>query len=330
MNWRLTILLLLALLAGPAQAHELAVRVQSATVHDEIPSGSGMTWHGGRHFVVGDDSSTLFTLDRRFRITDRTPLQRAESAGGRIAKLLKPDYEAMALVTWEGSVWNLILGSGSLKGSRETGLMVNVDGKHAPHVRDMAALYRDFAAPAGFDAGAIVNIEAVAVGGDKAYLFNRGNAGRNLLFKVALADLLAYMTGKAERIADIRLHEARLPRLNGREAGFSGADYWPEIDSLVYSASVEDTDSAFDDGAVLGSYLGLIPVAGLTDGAALDLRQSARLLRRNGAPLKTKVESVALTHTEAQRATASLVSDNDDGHSTFFDVVLTVTAAKRR
>jgi hypothetical protein len=165
---------------------------------------------------------------------------------------------------------------------------------------------------------------------DDAYFFNRGNADRNILFKVALGDLMANMTGEADKIADIRLHEANLPRLKGTEAGFSGADYWPELDSLVYSASVEGADNAYDDGEVLGSYLGLIPLSTLKDGKTLDLTLSAKRLAKDGAAIKTKVESVALRQTGGRRATAGLVSDNDTGSSEFFDVVLASNPAPLR
>lgn len=194
----------------------------------------------------------------------------------------------------------------------------------------MATLYRDFAALARFNAGQAVNIEAVAVTRDDAYFFNRGNAERNILFKVALHNLMAYMIGQADKIADISLYEARLPRLNGTEAGFSGADYWPELDSLVYSASVEGADNAYNDGEVQGSYLGLIPLATLKDGATLDLTRSAKRLLKDGAAIKTKVESVALRHTGPRHATAGLVSDNDTGSSEFFNVVLTSKSAPLR
>lgn len=308
-----------------AQAADMGIRLRGPVVDTQLPSGSGMTWHAGRYFVVGDDSPWLFVLDRKFAVTRHVLLKDYPVQGnGRIAKDAKPDYEAMATVKWNGSVWNLILGSGGKKGTRESGLLVAADFKSDSYTRDMAVLYRDFAKLAGFKAGQFVNIEAVAVARGNAYLFNRGNADRNLLFKVALADLLAFMTGKTDKIADIHLHEARLPRLEGKEAGFSGADYWPEIDSLVYSASVEGTDNAHDDGAVLGSYLGLIPLATLKDRAPLDLTRSAQRLAQRGVPLKTKVESIALTHTGRHRAVGALVSDNDDGTSEFFDVVLTI------
>ncbi|MDM0084898.1 hypothetical protein QTI17_30315 [Variovorax sp. J31P179] len=329
MNKSLVASLVLAVFAWSSYAADMDIRLAGPIVKKGLPSGSGMTWHAGQYSVVGDDSPYLFTLNRQFAITDRFPLQNYPvRKNGRIAKDIKPDYEAMAIVQSDGADWNLILGSGSKKGTRETGLLVSTDGKPTVHVRDMAVLYRDFAALAGFKAGQTVNIEALAVAHDDAYFFNRGNAVRNILFKVPLGDLVAYMTGKADRIADIRLHEARLPQLKGSEAGFSGADYWPEIDCLVYSASVEGADNAYADGAVLGSYLGLIPLSALKAGAALDLTRSAQLLSKARAPLRTKVESIALTHTERHRAIGALVSDNDDGSSEFFDVVLTITSKK--
>jgi hypothetical protein len=331
-NCLATALVLMTFASGSHAADNIDIATTGPVVLKALPSGSGMTWHAGKYFVVGDDSPYLFTLNRKFAIVDKTLLQdHPLKKNGRIAKKIKPDHEAMATVAWNGAVWNLILGSGSKKGTRESGLLVAVNDKSVSHVRDMAGLYREFAALAGFEAGQTVNIEGVAVARDAVYFFNRGNAGQNLLFKVALADLMAYMTGQANRIADIRRYVVKLPRLEGREAGLSGADHWPEIDSLVYSASVEGTDNAYDDGAVLGSFLGLIPLSELEDGAPIDLTRSAqRLLSKGGVPLKTKVESIALTHTGPRQATAALVSDNDDGTSEFFDVVLSLKAAPRR
>lgn len=331
MNPRPWALLLLAVAAWGSQAAEMAIRLTGPVVRPELSSGSGMAWHGGRYFVVGDDAAYLFMLDRKFAITGRTRLASFPvQADGRIAKHLKPDYEAMATVTHAGAAWNLVLGSGSRRGTRQAGVLVATDGRSAPRTRDMAALYGDFARLAGFAPGLLVNIEALAIARGDAWFFNRGNAVRNILFRVSVDDLMAYMSGSIDHIARIDLHEASLPRLGGREAGFSGADYWPQIDSLVFTASVEGADNAIDDGAVLGSYLGLIELAALRDRAPLDLRERAQLLERGGVVLKTKVESIALRQTAARRASGALVSDNDDGSSEFFDVELTLKSAARR
>jgi hypothetical protein len=329
MSKALVISIVLALAGSACHATDMDIRIDGPIVNRKLPSGSGMGWHSGQYFVVGDDSPYLFVLDRKFSISDRFLLKDYPvGPGGRIAKALKPDYEAMATVRWNGTVWSLILGSGSGK-DRQVGYLVSIDGRFTVHARDMGALYRDFAVLAGFKADELVNIEALAIANDTAYVFNRGNAGRNLLFRVPLKDLMSYMSGASGKIADIRLHEVRLPTLTGVQAGLSGADFWPEIDSLVYSASVEKTDNAHDDGAVLGSYLGLIPLGMLKDGATLDLTRSAQLITKASAPVATKVESIVLTHTDRGSATGALLSDNDDGSSGFFGLKLTLRPTTR-
>lgn len=329
MSKELVISIVLALCGSACHAADMDIRIDGPIVNRTLPSGSGMGWHRGQYFVVGDDSPYLFVLDRKFAISDRFLLKPYPvGPSGRIAKALKPDYEAMATVRWNGTVWSLILGSGSGI-DRQVGYLVSVDGRFTAHARDMAALYRDFAALAGFKADELVNIEALTIANNTAYLFNRGNAGRNLIFRVPLKGLMSYMSGATGKIADIQLHEVLLPSLKGVQAGLSGADFWPEIDSLVYSASVEKTDNAHDDGAVLGSYLGLIPLSMLKDGATLDLTGSAQLITKAKAPLATKVESIVLTHTDRASATGALLSDNDDGSSGFFELKLTLRPTTR-
>ena len=312
-------------MALSSHAETMRVSVSEPVVRRDLPSGSGISWFGGRYFAIGDDAPYLFQLDRKFKITDRHLLTAYQvQNNGRIAKDIKPDYEAMASVPWKGSVWNLILGSGSQRGTRETGHLVSTDGKGTSHARDLGPLYRRFATLAGFELEQTINIEALAIAGGTAYFFNRGNVGRNIIFKAPLSDVIRYMTGGIETIDDVQLFEAQLPRWKGVQAGFSGADFWPEINSLIFSASVEATKNAYDDGSVLGSYLGLIPLSMLTNGAGLDLTASAHLVTRNGVPVATKVESVALRKSNRTRAKGVLISDNDDGKSEFFNVSLTI------
>ena len=329
MNMKLVARIVLALAGLNVHAADMDMRIGGPVVDTKLPSGSGMSWYDGHYFVVGDDSPYLFTLDRKFAISNRFLLKAYPvGANGRIPKALKPDYEAMATVRWNGTVWNLILGSGSAE-TRQVGYLVSLDGRFTSYARDMGTLYHDFAVLAGFEADQLVNIEALAIANDTAYFFNRGNAGRNLLLQVPLDELMSYMQGATEKITGIRLHEALLPGLKGVPAGFSGADFWPEIDSLVYSASVEQTDNARDDGAVLGSYLGLIPLSMLRGGATLDLTRSAQLIAKDNAPVATKVESVVLSHTDRDTATGALLSDNDDGSSAYFDLRLTLRPPAR-
>ena len=187
MTKRIVASLLLTAVAWSSHAAEMNIQISAPVIDKTLPSGSGMSWHRGQYFVVGDDAPDLFVLDRKFATADRLLLKAYPvQADGRIAKDLKPDYEAMASVAWNGSQWHLILGSGSLPGARNTGFLVSTDGKFVSPARDMADLYRDLASRAGFSADQFVNIEALAIADAHAYLFNRGNAGRNLLFKLGL------------------------------------------------------------------------------------------------------------------------------------------------
>jgi len=155
----------------------------------------------------------------------RTGQQRDRS--GRTAKDLTPDDEAMASLCWNGTLWNLILGSGSGK-NRQVGPLVSIEGRLAPQGRDMGALYQALAALAGFKSDEPVNIEAVAIANDTDHFFNRSNAGRNLILRVPLKEFMSCMSGATGKVADIRLQEVLLPSLKGVQAGLSGADFWPE------------------------------------------------------------------------------------------------------
>jgi len=80
---------------------------------------------------------------------------------------------------------------------------------------------------------------------------------------------------------------------------------------------------------VLGSYLGLISLSMLRDGATLELTRSAQLIVKDNAQVATKVESIAPSHTDRGSATGALLSENDDGSSTYLELMLTLRPTTR-
>jgi hypothetical protein len=56
MNRDLLASLVLTLFMWNICAADMDIRVVGPVVQKGLPSGSGMTWHAGRYFVVGDDS----------------------------------------------------------------------------------------------------------------------------------------------------------------------------------------------------------------------------------------------------------------------------------
>jgi hypothetical protein len=99
-----------------------------------------------------------------------------------------------------------------------------------------------------------------------------------------------------------------LPHINGRAAGFSGATFVQ--DRLFVSASVEDTNDAVLDGAVLGSFVGVL------DGPQR-AATFARLRWADGRDYLGKVEGLAVRRTLGTgRWEVLLVTDDDAGGST--------------
>ena len=99
--------------------------------------------------------------------------------------------------------------------------------------------------------------------------------------------------------------------------------YWQEEDLLILTASEEETSSAYGDGVIGESYLGLI-----TD-------ISAKLARAEIAPdqwiplsgihndfLGQKIESVCALGPVADKLKLFLVADNDNGSTRIFRVAL--------
>lgn len=310
-------LLGLALLAHAEQpAFELTL--SKPVLSKAIPSGSGMVPHKEGYLVVGDDSAYLYEVNNQFKVQDKSLIKAYPlKLSGRIDKKIKPDFEAMAQFRHDRIQWDMIVGSGSKPEIRELGYLIAADGS-LRHERTLSALYRQFHELGGLTGKQSINIEGLAVAGDQVFFLNRGNSARNLIFRVSLDEIFAYMTGKIERVEQISKYEMRLPVVDGYEAGLSGADYWPELDALVYTASIEATGDAYGDGQILASFIGLIRLDSLREDQLLDLASSARKLTRKGKVVITKVESVALAKSDKKHVSGALVSDNDNGSSEFF------------
>ena len=101
-----------------------------------------------------------------------------------------------------------------------------------------------------------------------------------------------------------------MPKINGLEAGFSGATILGNPPYLIFTAAVEDAPNAYDDGEILGSFIGVIKI---NNGAIADdfLIQQ---IPNPGFPLK--VESVIVDQILSDTQTdLVLVTDNDGAPS---------------
>lgn len=297
------------------------VQILERSLNLQLPSASAMTATRDGFLVVGDDSPFLFRLDRHFGIVDKSLLKEYPvGTDGRIPKAIKPDFEAMTDFSHRGRTFRLIIGSGS-KAPRQLAMMLSADGTERIE-KNMAPFYTQLAAAAGFPAGTLVNLEGLAFSGGHFILMNRVNSVSNVIFKVRKMELINYLTGAKPTVEGIQTFHVTLPKIQGYEAGLSGADYVLESGLLFFTSSVEVTGDPINDGKILGSFIGCMELEDLKDG--MDLTRFMTLVAQAGSPVITKIESIAVLpgQDDDDEMEVAVASDMDNGTSEFFRLKL--------
>lgn len=275
--------------------------VKSVEILNNIPSASGIVKVEDGYYVVGDDSPFLFSLDQNFREVSRIKIFSEENlAGDRIAKIHKPDFEAMEKIN-DSEI--AIFGSGSKSPKRDYFVRVllteEVEVKSQlitnfyNHLKNLH-IFRDTE----------LNIEAAAEYNGELFLFNRK---KNLIISFNYKNFVAHIE---ENLAEpeIQIKEVKLPAIKVIEAGFSGATAFPDKPLLIFTASVEDTDNAYDDGEILGSLIGLLD---MESGELLHDMLPIHPPDQNEKPLK--VESVTIEKVVSENELELILTTDSDG-----------------
>jgi hypothetical protein len=293
----------------------MTATILSEAVLPHLPSASGVEIIGPTAYVVSDDAPYLYLLDAT-TLASAGQVQLFETTdfgSGRIPKASKPDLESMAAIAGPGGRPGLLLcGSGS-RPNRDKGYFVSLPaspGKAVapPQALDLHPLYAQLRAH--LPPGTTLNIEAAATTATELLLLQRSvGGGPALLFGLPLGAVRAHLLGLGTPApAPVRVLPFELPTLGGHAAGFSGATYVNGV--LLVTASVEATTDAVADGAVLGSFVGVVGLAART--AAF-----ARLAWADGRAYLGKVEGLAVRRTLGPHALELLlVTDDDRGGST--------------
>ena len=284
-----------------------------ATVRREPPSGSGLARCAQRYYAVSDANGLLYTLDRTYRVTATQRLRPKREDDSWFGRRVDPDFESMACTTVDGQDWLIVLGSGHRSGISDSGHLLAPGQESSHRQRHIGSLYTQLAASAGLADGQSLNIEGLAVAGESAYIFSRSS----LFFRVSLAELLAYLRSEREVLTTIEHHNVILPMIDGAQSAFSGAEYWPEADALLFTATVETRDDKQPKRKRMASALGVLPLKQLATPDPLDLRPQTVILRSPTKTLATKAESILINASTPSRVRGTLVSDNDDGKSVF-------------
>ena len=175
-------------------------------------------------------------------------------------------------------------------------------------------MYEKIKIEAGIGEDDEINIEGLAVSGNKIFLLHRGNVSGNLVVSTDKDQLLDYILDLDSEVPAIFVYRFQLPEYNGTKSGFSGACMLPGDRGILFTASLEETSSVYDDGNVAGSYIGVIPLDGIMQGS-----YNAALVMKNGEVLAKKLEGIAVKSAQDNKIDVFVVSDNDDGTSDLFE-----------
>lgn len=296
----------------------LKITVNKQADVEAVPSASGLEWYEGNLCVVSDDSPWLFDLDENWTLKEKLTLREYEMENGRVPKKVKPDYEAL---TTDGDTI-VVLSSGSKSPSRDFGYIINAETKEFTEVV-LTEFYVSLKSLAGIADDKEINIEAVAATDSDMFIFHRGNNSQNVVFKMAKGDFYSYVKKEVKELPAIEVLQFTLPSIEGFVSGFSGASYIPEQEAFLVTSSVEATGDAYNDGEVLGSFIGYLPLSDFMKGG--DLRSVLQPLAIDGETIITKVESISVKEIDSNgNLIVTAASDNDTGVSEFFNLTLEI------
>lgn len=277
----------------------MTLEILGSKIIKGVISASGMVKCGVNYYIVSDDSPYLFTLDRNYNVISKLPIIPINNPlTSRIEKAIKPDFEALDLV---GENEIIAFGSGSKSPERDIFLRIFINGKEKVKTYHISEFYESLKNLEIME-NRELNIEAVAYKDSRIFLFNRG---QNVVFSFIYEELISYFEGHSP-IPSPKTSLFELPILNGIQAGFSGATALQNHPYIVFTASVEDTPNAYDDGEIMGSYIGIVKIE---DDCVSNSYKSVLFPEIQE---KLKIESISITREVKLGETNIVVVTDDD------------------
>ena len=276
------------------------------------PSGSGLAYHNGRIYLVGDDAPYMLVLDSSLNVVDS--IQIIASSDKRIAKERKPDPEALAIIKKNGMATMLAIGSGSLSPSRDSCFVLNMPGTEVRRVA-LASFYTRLKS-LGMST---LNIEGAAFFPGGLLLANRGNKSFPKNHLIVTSENF----WENQSTAPVTMIETGISNDTSAFGGVSGMDYSYNSDRLFMTVSTENTYSAYQDGEIGDSYVWIIDnLSGKLKPGSLYPDQIINLTGIDQQFNKQKIESVSIHSEHKNKTVLVLTADDDKGGTVLFRVVL--------
>lgn len=302
---------LLTLMLLPRVYANNVVDVYDFSILTQLPSASATSYVNDTLYVVGDDSPSLYALNTKHLIVQETDINNGKPGeDGRIPGRLKADLEGASYFVIDDQPTLILVGSGTYLKARENVLLFSIKDQRITW-KNVTSLYQRLRKVAELGEEEFINIEGLASNDSSVFMLSRGSMGPNLIYSFDKQDFVQYMTGKREQIENIQVRRISLPKIGEIESTLSGATWHEDSQKLIVTTSIESDD----DGAILGSFLSFVTAKELTQDSTIDISARGYRLHHNNQPLISKIESVSLNKTTANKISGILVADNDDGTS---------------
>lgn len=276
--------------------------VKTKTING-FPSGSGVACIGGKYYAIGDDSPFLYVIDNEFNIIEQISLLEVKAKnfkGNRIKKKKKVDFETLEAISSNEMV---TFGSGSKSPQRDIFVRIRLGATPEITSFSLTSFYEEIK-KMPLLANSELNIEGTAYLNGWLYLFNRAN---NVVIRFDYQQFLEYLWEGDFPV--LEMVQVALPAIKGYEAGFSGATKWGDS-QVIFTASVEQTDDAYNDGEIIGSLVGVLEV---TDFSATKVMCYSLIPNLGNKALK--VESVTVSEISGTTPHLIFITDDDHGNT---------------
>jgi len=302
----------LVIISGATTCSDPVSKLTTMKIVPGYPSGSGLAYHNGRIYIVGDDATYILVLYSLLNVIDSIRI--VESSEKRITKERKPDTEALAIIKNNNTATMLALGSGSLSPSRDSCYVLNLPGNEIKKY-GLDSFYTRLK----YSGMSMLNIEGAASIPKGLLLANRGNKSFPQNHLIATSDIF----WKNQSTADITLIETANNSDTSTFSGISGLDYSFISDQLFMTLSTENTFSVHEDGEIGQSYLWIIN--DLSSKMNLHRLYPDKIINLTNIDQRfneQKIESVCILSEDNTEKVLILTADDDKGGTVLFRLVL--------
>jgi hypothetical protein len=293
----------------------LSIKTTNIVISDAVSSGSAMLYHNDSLVLFGDDAEYY----AKIALSNQGYVRKSvfEKAGyDRIAKLIKHDIESACIGNINGQPFALGFSSGGISPNRDTLFAIPLIDSAIPFKVSLLAIYNAIRNQVGLSVPEL-NIEGATMLGDQLILLNRGN---NFAVVLSWSSFSAYILRPGEtEIPSFKIVKFALPIINKFPVGISGACEINDSE-ILFTASLEETIDFIQDGAVKGSYIGILK---FSSSGEIELTALEPLKDAYGNVLADKLESITIMKKDGDTLDVVAVADNDDGKSKLFYMTLT-------